>query len=158
MSNTSTARYIVQTQTRGTLEFDELPRNTHYSEGLGDPNDVGNGYLFTYDPDTCLIPIIDTQTGKQLRIPPLRKRIVEYYRTADCDRYGQLKTVDAHRIAKSDDEMKQLGEFVNLQTYGYTYGTYKGFSPWGAFKCFELENECRSAFAKNPSRNNQNNW
>lgn len=158
MTTNSTARYIVQTQTRGTLEFNELPQTTYYSEGLGDPNDVGNGYLHTYDPNTCLIPIIDTQTGKQLRIPPLRERIVEYYRTANCDRYGQMKTVDAHMIAKGSDEMKQLSEFVQLQAYGYTYGTYKGFSPWGAFKCAELEKECRSAFAKNPSRNNQNNW
>jgi hypothetical protein len=158
MTTNSTARYIVQTQSRGILEFDELPQTTYYSQGLGDPNDVGYGYLHTYDPHTCLIPIIDTQTGKQLRIPPLRERIVNYYRTANCDRYGQLKTVDAHQIAKSSDDMKELGELIGLQTYGYGYGTYKGFSPWGAFKCEELEKECQGAFAKNKSRNNQNNW
>jgi len=59
-------RYSVKTETKGTLYFDELPKNTYFLEGLQDENDRGKATFFTNDNGTCLIPIIDTKTGKQV--------------------------------------------------------------------------------------------
>lgn len=63
------ARYIVKTETRGTLEFNELPNNTYFAGGYRDKEDTGKAYLFTFDTSTCLIPIIDTRTGLQVCKP-----------------------------------------------------------------------------------------
>ena len=60
-------RYMVETQTRGILYFDELPKGTYYCGGFQDANDKGKAMLFTWDTGTCLIPIIDTKTGKQVQ-------------------------------------------------------------------------------------------
>ena len=54
--------------------------------------------------------------------------------------------------------MDILKQIVKVNTYGYTYGTYLGFVPWGAFKDNHVEMMCKEAFAQNPSRNNENNW
>lgn len=59
-------RYKVETQTRGILYFEELPKDTYYLEGLQNPEDKGKATLFTWDNGTCLIPIIDTTTNKQV--------------------------------------------------------------------------------------------
>jgi hypothetical protein len=59
-------RYIVKTETKGFLYFDELPKNTYFCEGSQDINDKGKAMLFTNDNGTCLIPIIDTTTGQQV--------------------------------------------------------------------------------------------
>jgi hypothetical protein len=59
-------RYKVETESKGILYFDELPKNTYYCGGFQDANDKGKAMLFTWDNGTCLIPIIDTYTGKQV--------------------------------------------------------------------------------------------
>lgn len=59
-------RYKVETESRGTLYFDELPKNTYYLEGYQNREDKGKACLFTFDRGTCLIPIIDTITNKQV--------------------------------------------------------------------------------------------
>lgn len=97
-----------------------------------------------------------------------------YYRTANCDRYGQLKTIDVYSLfptstwrgekidgaLPTEDCLSYVIEkdLVSVNTYGYQYGTYKGISPWGSFKDSKLEQICKDAFAKNPSRKNCNNW
>ena len=63
------ARYIVKTETRGTLFFDELPNKTYFAMGYQDESDKGKAYLFAFDKGTCLIPIIDTRTGLQVCKP-----------------------------------------------------------------------------------------
>jgi hypothetical protein len=59
-------RYMVKTQNRGILYFDELPQDTYYCGGFQDANDKGKAMLYTWDNGTCLIPIIDTLTGQQV--------------------------------------------------------------------------------------------
>jgi hypothetical protein len=86
------------------------------------------------------------------------ERLVTYYRTSGCDRYGQLGTISSAAIAKNDEEMDVLRTIVQTATYGYTYGTYSGFQPWGSFIDAEIESLCQKAFAQNRSRNNMNNW
>jgi len=88
----------------------------------------------------------------------IEQKLINYYKTSGCDRYGQLRTISAEQIAKTDEEMDILKQIVNVNTYGYTYGTYLGFVPWGAFKDDHVERMCREAFAQNPSRNNGNHW
>lgn len=63
------ARYIVKTETRGTLSFNELPNNTYFASGYQDESDAGKAYLYTFDRGTCLAPIIDTSTGLQVCKP-----------------------------------------------------------------------------------------
>ncbi len=62
----SLKRYMVNTENRGILYFDELPSNTYFQEGFQDANDKGKAMYYTWDNGTCLIPIIDTKTGLQV--------------------------------------------------------------------------------------------
>jgi hypothetical protein len=59
-------KYRVETETRGILYFDELPAGTYFLGGYQDINDKGKACLFTFDRGTCLIPIIDNKTNKQV--------------------------------------------------------------------------------------------
>ena len=61
-------KYRVKTESKGVLEFDELPKNTYFLEGFQDPEDKGKACLFIFDNGTSLIPIINTKTGKQVHI------------------------------------------------------------------------------------------
>ncbi len=85
-------------------------------------------------------------------------KLVDYYRTTGCDRYGQIRTISARQIAKTDEEMNVLNDIVGVALVGYQYGTYEGIFPWGNFKDKEVETMCKQAFSTNPSRNNGNNW
>jgi len=67
----TTPRYIVKTKNRGILEFNELPDDVYYAEGLSKDVEEGTAWLYTWDEGTCLIPIIDTTTGEQVRKPKL---------------------------------------------------------------------------------------
>lgn len=89
----------------------------------------------------------------------LIQQIVKYYRTHTTDRYGQLGTIDIYRVTESNEEREQLKDLVKVSVFGWAYGTYKGFSPWGAFKCAELEKLCKEAFANNEHMlRNLNSW
>lgn len=95
----------------------------------------------------------------------VESRFAIYYQSANCDRYGQLKVVDCHSIFPNNIVFSTQdcidyvvkNDIVNVGTYGYTYGTYKGFSPWD-IKSAKVKQICKDAYAKNPSRNNGNNW
>ena len=84
--------------------------------------------------------------------------LVKYYMTSGCDRYGQLGVISEGQIARTDEEKEVLNEIVKVNTYGYTYGTYRGFNPWGNFKDSEVERMCQEAFQQNKGRLNMNNW
>ena len=87
------------------------------------------------------------------------ERLVNYYRTANCDRYGQLAVIVMDSIAKNDEEKAELRTIVQTASYGGSCGTfYGGFVPWGAFKDSEIESLCQNAFVQNPSRQKMNNW
>ncbi len=88
----------------------------------------------------------------------LANKLVEYYRTTGCDRYGQISTISAKQIAKTDEEMDVLKDIIGVALVGYQYGTYEGIFPWGGFKDKDVEQMCKEAFAQNPSRNNGNHW
>lgn len=127
--------------------FDNIPSSVRYIDG--------KAFYTAYGEQPT--PFVVVKTGKQLKTPTLKKRLVNYYLTCNCDRYGQINTIDAHRIVVDASEMDELRKLVELNTYGYQYGTYLGFSPWN-IKCPKLLEECKKALAKNPSRNNCNNW
>jgi hypothetical protein len=86
------------------------------------------------------------------------EKLVKHYRVSGCDRYGQLSTISARQIAKTDEEMDVLKEIVQVCLVGYQYGTYEGIFPWGGFKDKEVEQMCKEAFAKNRDRNNRTSW
>lgn len=48
--------YHVNTETRGRLQFTELPKGTYFAEGVNGTT-RGQAYYFTNDNGTCLIPI-----------------------------------------------------------------------------------------------------
>ena len=60
-------KFKVTTETRGVLYFAELPEGTYFLQGSQDPADIGKAMLYTYDPGTCLIPIIEISSGLQYR-------------------------------------------------------------------------------------------
>ena len=63
-------RYMVKTETKGTLFFDELPSGTYFLMGVqSSPEgwEAGKATYMTFDNGTCLIPIYDTTTGKQVQ-------------------------------------------------------------------------------------------
>ena len=60
-------RYHVDTETRGRLTFKDLPKGTYFLSGVNGPEEEGLATYFTFDRGTCLIPIIETATGKQYR-------------------------------------------------------------------------------------------
>jgi hypothetical protein len=84
-----------------------------------------------------------------------------YYTTCGCDRYGQIKTIDVYSVFKdrTNEVLEYLKEdrLINIATYGWQYGTYKGFTPW-AINDAKLVKVCSVAFRNNPSRNNMNQW
>ena len=52
---------------KGTLFFDDLPKGTYFQEGSQDIADKGKAMYFMFDTcGSCLIPIIDTNTGEQV--------------------------------------------------------------------------------------------
>jgi hypothetical protein len=81
------------------------------------------------------------------------ERLVEYHRTANCDRYGQLGTIMASEIAKTPEELNALSTIVQVQTYGGRFGTYQGFNNY-SFKDATVKEKCSEAFRENPSRSN----
>lgn len=91
----------------------------------------------------------------------IKEKIVNYYRTCTTDGYGQMKTIDIFTFidGNNQEELDYLSSLMTISTYGWTYGTYKGVSPWHSFKCTDLEAECRKAFAQNENRQrNLNQW
>ena len=91
----------------------------------------------------------------------IREKLINYYRTCSCDRYGQMSTIDIFRIIDGNNpqEVEELSSLVAISTYGDRYGTYKGINPWGAFKSEDIKAQCREAFAQNENRTrNLNSW
>lgn len=91
----------------------------------------------------------------------VREEIVSHYRHCSTDRYGQMSVIDIFTLidGNNQEELNELNSLMVINTYGGRYGTYKGVSPWGSFKCTELEAECRQAFAQNENRKrNENQW
>lgn len=91
----------------------------------------------------------------------IKEKIVDYYRTCSTDRYGQMSVIDIFMLidGNNQDELNELNSLMRIDTYGGRYGTYRGIHPWGAFKCTDLETECRQAFAQNKNREiNLNQW
>ena len=58
--------YKVDTETRGTLYFDSIPKDIYIAEGYQDIKDKGKYYFFTFDHGTCLIPFCYSESGKQV--------------------------------------------------------------------------------------------
>jgi len=89
--------------------------------------------------------------------------MVNYLKNAYADRYGQLKTMDVHSVFKdrTDEVLSYLKDnpMIVVNTYGWTYGTYKGIGGIHAIKdphLFELASE---AWKNNKSRiENSNSW
>lgn len=63
------AKYHVDTESKGRLVFDKLPNHTYFLSGYDGPQEAGKATFYTFDNcGTCLIPIIETATGKQVQI------------------------------------------------------------------------------------------
>lgn len=60
------AKYKVETETKGILFFDALPKGTYFLGGYQNESDKGKACLFIFDCGTCLLPIIEVLTGKQV--------------------------------------------------------------------------------------------
>jgi hypothetical protein len=91
----------------------------------------------------------------------IREKIVNYYLECSTDAYGQIKTIDIYQLidGKDEEQLAYLKSVMQVVAYGWTYGTYYGVAPWGAFKDATLEADCRKAFAQNKNRErNLNTW
>lgn len=95
--------------------------------------------------------------------------MVHYYQNQSTDQYGQLGCINIYSICKGlgrdengkiDEEyFRELETIVNVKTYGWTYGTYEGFVPFGSFKDKEVQRQCNEAFDKNVYRSRSiNSW
>lgn len=68
---TKPSKYFVNTENRGMLTFDQLPKGTYFMEGSSDMKDKGKAMYYTFDNcGTCLIPIKD-ENGNDIYIPDM---------------------------------------------------------------------------------------
>lgn len=65
LQNSTTPNYYCDTETKGRLFFNELPKNTYFLGGYQDESQKGFAMYLTFDNGTCLIPISD-MNGKQV--------------------------------------------------------------------------------------------
>jgi hypothetical protein len=63
------AKYKVECSSKPDIFFDEIPENVYWCEGLQNPDDKNKGCWFHFDNGTCLAPIIEIETGKQITKP-----------------------------------------------------------------------------------------
>lgn len=113
-------QYQVKTETKGLLEFNELPENTYFAAGYQDPNDKGKAYLFIYDNGTLLIPIMEgenfvyttnpahfgknlSEIGGKVKLPANPK---VFYKVVKIGRVSARKTIIRKNL--SLDEAKRL--------------------------------------------------
>lgn len=82
----------------------------------------------------------------------IKEKLIEYYRTSECNRDGELDTIVASKIAKTDKELDQLRELVFVGNHGGYIGRYRGFFPWGDFRDIDTEEQCMRAFQENTNR------
>lgn len=84
----------------------------------------------------------------------IKEKLINYYRTCSCDKYGQMSTISISSIidTKNPQELEELSSLVSISTYGSRFGTYKGINPWGSFKSDDIREECSKAFAQNEER------
>lgn len=63
------AKYKVECSSKPDIFFDEIPKDVYWAEGFQNPEDKDKGYLFHFDNGTCLTPIKEIETGKQITKP-----------------------------------------------------------------------------------------
>ena len=66
MGGDTMGKYIVKCDSKPDILFDEIPENVYWAEGFQDESDKNKGYYFHFDNGTCLAPIIEIETGKQI--------------------------------------------------------------------------------------------
>jgi len=93
----------------------------------------------------------------------ITQSMVSYVTNASSDRYGQLKTMDVYSVFK--DRTKEVLEYlktnpiIKVNTYGWTYGTYKAIGSLHDIQDESLRTMCLEAWAKNENRiRNLNQW
>lgn len=67
----STERNNTNDHKAGRKYFDSLPVNTYFLCGYQDETDTGKATLYCFDDGTCLIPVFDAITDKQICFPEL---------------------------------------------------------------------------------------
>jgi hypothetical protein len=89
--------------------------------------------------------------------------MLKYVTNARADQYGQLKTMDVYAVF--DDRTEEFLEYlkedpiIKVNTYGWTYGTYKGIGGLHDIQDENLRTMCLDAWAKNENRiRNLNQW
>lgn len=63
------AKYKVECSSKPDIFFDELPENIYWGHGFQRIEDKNKGFYFHFDDGTCLVPIIEIETGKQITKP-----------------------------------------------------------------------------------------
>ena len=64
-------KYYVKCYAKPDIFFEEIPESVYWAGGLQNPEDMGKGFLFHFDNGTCLAPIINISTGKQIELSEL---------------------------------------------------------------------------------------
>lgn len=93
----------------------------------------------------------------------IRESMVSYVANASADQYGQLKTMDVYSVFK--DRTEEVLEYlktnpmIKVNTYGWTYGTYKGIRGIYDIQDESLRTMCEDAWKNNKNRiRNLNQW
>lgn len=89
--------------------------------------------------------------------------MINYLANASADRYGQLKTIDVYAVFKDKTEevLTYLKEnpIISVNTYGWTYGTYKGIGGLHDIKDAVLRSLAEETWKNNKNRiTNLNQW
>ena len=82
----------------------------------------------------------------------IKQALVDYLTRDGIDGYGQFKTLQPYEVFKDKTEevlkWNEEHKLLSIQTYGWTYGTYKGFNV-GYIKDAEIKQACSDAVKNN---------
>jgi hypothetical protein len=82
----------------------------------------------------------------------IKQALVDYLKDNGVDGYGQIKTLDLYSVFKDKtDEVLEWDKehkLLSMRTYGWRYGTYKGFTV-SEIKDEDIKKACYDAVKNN---------
>jgi hypothetical protein len=85
----------------------------------------------------------------------IKEKLVNHHKNCSVDKYGQMSALDFYQIfdkEKGEEVLNYLNDnkgVLNICTYGYRYGTYKGISN---ILDADIKKACNEAFNNNENR------
>lgn len=83
----------------------------------------------------------------------IKEMMINYFKTCSVDKYGQTKVIQPSSVfkEKTDEVLEYLKseKIISIQTYGGSFGTYKGFFLEYGVHDEEIKRECYNALKEN---------